>query len=140
MSDPFVVIAAGLQAAGTIAKGNAAAKPSKLQAELLRRQAERAKQVATARAEQIRRQRSRKDARLRARLYASGIDAGSGSALLSLESRAGDAELAALTEINEGHYQSEILDRKAGLSNFRGEQMKLDSRRKAASTFLLAVT
>ncbi len=67
-----------------------------------RQQADRARQEAAAQAADIRRQRSREQSRLRARLSAAGIDTSSGSALLSLETLSGDAELEALTAINRG--------------------------------------
>ena len=98
----IALITAGVSAATSIAQGKQQNNQAKFRAALHRQQADRAQQEAAAQAANIRRQRSREESRLRARLAASGVDTSGGSALLSLETLSGDSELEALTAINRG--------------------------------------
>jgi hypothetical protein len=93
---------AGVSAAQTIAQGEQQNRFAKFRAAVQNQQADRAQQEAAAQAANIRRQRSREAAHLRARLASSGIDPSSGSALLSLETFSGDSELEALAAVNQG--------------------------------------
>ena len=137
MTDPVTsAIVVGLNAVGTIAQGNAAARQAKYQAAQYRQQAERARQEAAAQASQIRRQRSREQSHLRARLAASGVDPASGSPLLSLETLAGDAELEALTAVNQGAARAAGLEANAGYSLLRGRAAR-DQKYLSAGTYLL---
>lgn len=97
-----LIAGVALSAASAVSQGKQQNNQAKFRAAVQRQQADRARQEAAAQAADIRRQRSREQSRLRARLAAAGIDTSSGSALLSLETLSGDAELEALTAINRG--------------------------------------
>lgn len=90
------------------------------EAVLFEQRAARTRQEAAAQAATIRRLRGREQASLRARLAASGIDAASGSALLALETRAGDIELDALTAINTGEPRTREFGVSAADARYRG--------------------
>lgn len=90
------------------------------EAVLFDQRAARARQEAAAQAAMIRRVRGREQANLRARLAASGINAGTGSALLALETRTGDSELEALSAINAGEPRAREIEISAADARYRG--------------------
>jgi hypothetical protein len=116
------VILAAATVADSLAQGAAARREAGYRAAILDRRAARAEQEAAYEAANLRRRSRRMDAALRARLAASGIDAGLGSPLLARETLAAEAELDALAAIGRGEAVASDARAAGALARFRGDE------------------
>lgn len=129
---------AAVSAGGSIIQGQQQAKQFAFQAAVQRQQARREQEIAA-----IEEQRNRKEsaailASRRARLAASGIQPGEGTALLGTEELAGEAELDALLIRAGGEGRSTALLNEATLSGAKGSAASTAGFVKAGSTLLTA--
>ncbi len=105
----------GLSAISAIQQGQAADRQGKLQAGILRQQADRDRQQAASDEEDFRRQQSAVLAKRRAGLGASGVDPASGSPLLVSEDFAGEVEFNALRIRSGGEVRATRAEQQANL-------------------------
>ena len=115
-----IIAGAAISAASAIQQGQAAKAQGNLQAGILRQQAERERQQATADEEDFRRNQSPILAARRAALGASGIDPAAGSPLLVSEDFAGEVELQALRIMSGGELRATRAEQQARLQRFTG--------------------
>ena len=118
-----LVLTAGgalISAVGAIQQGQAASAQSKLQAGILRQQAEQERLQAASNEADFRRQQQFLLARRRAMLGAAGVDPAAGSPLLVSEDFAGEVELQALRIRSGGKLRATRLEQQAGLERFSG--------------------
>jgi hypothetical protein len=136
MAAPLIVAAGALQAIGTITAGNEADKVGSANARALEGQAGSVR-AATVQREGMVRSRNRDElSKQRAALLQSGVDPGSGSALVGVTQSTYDAELDALTTRYEGMLQAQGLDTQAAMSRYEGKARKKQSRVSAAGQLL----
>ena len=136
MCTGFEPLILAVTAADKFAQGTAAKREAAYRASILDRQAERAEQEAAFAAAKLRRQGRRADAALRARLAASGVDAGTGSPLLAREMLAADAEFDALAALSRGGASASDLRAEGLLVRFRGDETARRSRVSASTNLV----
>lgn len=138
--EPTTLAIAGLvvSAGGAISSGINQSKQFAFQAAVQRQQAERERQIAAVEEQRNRKESSAILASRRARLAASGIQPGEGTALLGTEELAGEAELDALLIRAGGEGRSTALLNEAALSGAKGSAASTAGFVKAGSTLLTA--
>ena len=127
---------AGIQAATTIAGGFASAQEGRYQAKLARMQGQHDLEVGAANAERARYSPERGTAALRVKMFTSGADPSSESAVATIAEDRGNRYLDELTAFYQGRaaqWQSEV---RAIDANRRGKQALYESMLSAGSTLL----
>lgn len=133
-----VAIGAAISAAGAISQGQASKRQFAFQAAVQRQQAEREAQIAAVEEQRKRIADERQAGTIRARLAASGIDPGSGTALLVQQDFAAEAELDALLIRSGGEARASTLLNEAELAEAKGSAASTAGFAKAGSTLLTA--
>ncbi len=137
--EPATIVAAAaatISAAGAISAGQASKRQFAFTAAVQRQQAEREAQIAAVEEQRHRIASERQAGTIRARLAASGIDPGSGTALLVQEDFAQEAELDALLIRSGGEARASTLLNEAELSGAKGSAAATAGFAKAGSTLL----
>lgn len=127
---------AGLQAATTIAGGFASAREGRYQAKLARMQGIHDMQVAAANAERVRYSAERGTASLRVKMFTSGVDPTSESAVSTIAEDRGNRYLDELTTFYQGRVSQWQQEVKALDANRRGKQALYSSLLSAGGTLL----
>ncbi len=136
MCEPMSIAMAGLQAATTIAGGFASAQEGRYQAKLARMQGIQDLQVAAANAERARYSAERGTAALRVKMFTSGVDPASESAVATIAEDRGNRYLDELTTFYQGRVQQWEQEVKAVDANRRGKQALYSSLLSAGGTLL----
>lgn len=123
-------------AVGTVAQGQAASNQAKFQSEVQRQQAERERQIASANESDFRRKESAVLAHRRALMGASGVEAGTGSPLLTSEDFAAETELNALRIRAGGETNATRLEQSAQMSGLAGRNARTGGYFRAGSLLL----
>jgi hypothetical protein len=131
-----MMAAAALTAVGTVSAGIQQGKQMDAQGDILRQQADHAKQVGAANEDDYRRQQSRLMAARRALLGGSGTDGGEGSNLYASEDMAGEIELQALRIRNGSDVTATRLNQQAGMVRAQGRAAKQGSFFRAGASLL----
>lgn len=126
---------AGLSAAGSLSAGKAAEQQANYQAAVLRQQAERERRIAEIEARRIRKDGERLAARQRARVAAAGARL-TGTPLLLIGQTAEDAELGALTALNNAEAAAIRKQQEAELERASGRTKRRAGQIRAGSTLL----
>lgn len=138
MAAPFMIAAGVLNAVGSIASGNAAARAGRRNGELLDAQAVETRR-ATVNRENLARDRSARSlADQRAAMLANGVDPTSGTALIGVGQSAQDAEMDALTLRYEGLMQARGQNMEADNARYQGKAAKRQGYFGAAGSLLMA--
>lgn len=132
----LAIAAAGVAAAGAIQAGQAQKKIGKFNAELARREAKRAREVAAFKEKQLREEGAAFRSKQIAAAASQGRDVNEGSPLLLRQETAEDIELDALSIRFQGSAEAARLEGEARLHKFRGKQAQTASFFKAGSTLL----
>lgn len=136
MAAPLIIASAAMQAIGTITAGNEADKVGSANARALEGQAGSVR-AATVQREGMVRSRNRDElSKQRTALLQSGVDPGSGSALVGVTQSTYDAELDALTSRYEGMLQAQGLETQAAMSRYEGKARKKQSRTSAVAQLI----
>lgn len=136
MAAPLMIAAGTLQAIGTLTAGNEADRVGAANARALEGQAASVRAATVAREGMVRTRNREELSKQRAALLQSGVDPGSGSALVGVTQSTYDAELDALTTRYEGMLQAQGLDTQASMSRYEGKARKKQSRLSAAGQLL----
>lgn len=134
------MMAAGqvLQAVGTIAEGNTAARVADTNAKNLRATAG-ANRAATVERENLSRQRSASElSKQRTAMLQSGVDPTSGTALFGTRQSMVDTEMDALTIRYQGLMDAQNLDKQATMVEFEGKQKRRAANFSAVTQLLSA--
>ena len=137
--DPATIVLAigtAISAASAISAGQASKRQFAFTAAVQRQQAERERQIAAVEEQRKRVADERQAGTIRARLAASGIDPGTGTALLVQEDFAKEAELDALLIRSGGQARASTLLSEAELSKAKGSAAATAGFAKAGSTLL----
>lgn len=124
-----------VSAIDTINQGRAANQAARFEAARSRQHADRARQIATQRASDLRDNEARRRAALRTRFSGNGVTF-EGSPLAVLSDLAADAELQALREINAGESAAVDAEGDAQLARFRGRAARNSALLRAGRTLL----
>lgn len=136
MAAPLMIAAGTLQAIGTLTGGNEADKVGAANARALEAQAGSVRSATVQREGMVRTRNREELSKQRAALLQSGVDPGSGSALVGVTQSTYDAELDALTTRYEGMLQAQGLDTQAAMSRYEGKARKKQSRLSAAGQLM----
>ena len=132
----IALIGLGVAAAGAVAEGQAKKADAEAQANIRRQQAASVLANAQLEARRQRRDESRRQASQRARLAASGVDVGSGTALLVQQQTAADAEFEALLTEAQGGRDAGRLRQEASALEKRGRNAAIGGFLNAGGSFL----
>lgn len=131
-----LLISAGVSAAGAIAQGQQAKAQAKFQAAVNEQQAARTRQISAGQEEDFRRRQSRLFAERRAALGAAGVEAGTGTPLLTFGDFAAETELQALRIRSGGQTQATRLEQQASLTRAGGRAARRRGFFRAGSSLL----
>lgn len=131
-----IIGGAAVSAAGAVAQGNAAAGQAKFQAAVQRQQATHEREIAAGWERDFRRDQSALFAERRARMGATGVEGGTGSALLASEDFAREAELQALRIRAGGDVAATRLRQQAQLTRAGGQAAQAAGFMRAGSSLL----
>lgn len=136
----LALASAGLSAAqafaGARAQSRAQSQALNNQAARQRQLADRQRQIADLQEAQLRRQRSREEARLRNSLASTGRDAGTGSALLFQQNLTAENEFDALISRASGHARAQPFENDARRLSYRANSLRGAGFRTAANSLL----
>jgi hypothetical protein len=132
------IAGAGIAAAGAIGQGKAAQNTAKFNAEMLRSQGERQRQIAELNASRKRKDNAALEAKQRAIMAGSGRDASSGSALLLQEDLAEEGEFNARLIENQAEADISNTNARRTLALSEGRNARTASYIRAGSTLLNA--
>lgn len=132
----LMAAATAMSAVGAISAGSSAQAQAKTQSEILRRQAERERQIGESNAKVQREKNKRLAAKQMALLDATGQDAGTGSALLVQQELAEEGEFNARLIENNAAAQISSLNEQRVLTQMKGSAAKKASFFKAGSALL----
>jgi hypothetical protein len=132
----LMAVSTAMSVAGAMSAGRAAQSQSNTQAEILRRQAERERQIGESNAKVQREKNKRLAAKQMALLDATGQDAGTGSALLVQQELAEEGEFNARLIENNAAAQISSLNEQRVLQQMKGSAARKSSLFKAGSALL----
>tara|TARA_R110002096_G_scaffold59612_2_gene149395 strand:- start:206 stop:661 length:456 start_codon:yes stop_codon:yes gene_type:complete len=132
----MALASAAIGAAASVSQGMAAKKQANFSATVAQQQADRERLQAANDSEDYRREQSRVLAARRAAQGASGVDAGSGSSLLTSEDMAGEIELNALRIKNGGEVRATRAEQFASLQRASGKNAQTAGFMRAGSSLL----
>ena len=138
MAAPFMIAANVLNAVGSIASGNAAAKAGQRNGALLDAQAAETRRATVTRENLTRDRNARTLSDQRAAMLANGVDPTSGTALIDTAQSAQDAEMDALTLRYEGLMQARGQNMEADNARYQGKVAKRQGYLSAAGSLLMA--
>jgi hypothetical protein len=137
----MAAMAAGsvISAASALQQGEMAAKQASAQADLLRQQGERERELGLQQEEDYRRQQSRRMASRRAILGGSGVEGGSGSPLYTSMDMSGEIELQALRIRSGAETAKDAAFKQAALTEWGGQAAKRNSYLRAGGSLLSGI-
>lgn len=137
LADAALVVGLATSAAGAISQGQAARQQAEFDAQQLRVQADRDREIARQQAQDLRRDEDRRRAALRANLGGSGVTL-EGTPLNVLSDLAAEAEFQALRIEAGGETQASRAESQARLRQFEGRSAQRAGFTRAGATLLTA--